>query len=169
MKIKKLWPAFGLVLFALSISYAEEMPGSSQHSTSDPGHRNVVGTVTKTTTDMISVEMTEGTVRNFTVKAAAREGITKLKTGDRVLLEFDEGNQIINIIDIGERHQLVKGAVMSVDQVKQMITLKLKDGTSQSFKMKAAMAGKMNNIKTGADVTLMIDQHNKSAMDAHID
>lgn len=168
MKMKKLWLAFGVLLLASSISYAGEMPQSSE-SPDGLGHRSVVGTVSKTTVDIISLKTEEGTVRNFTVKAAAREGITRLKTGDRVLLEFDEGNEIINIIDIGEKHQLVKGAVMSVDQVKKVITLTLKDGTSESFKMKEAMAGKMNNIKAGANVVLIIDQHNNSAMDAHIE
>jgi len=117
---------------------------------------------------MISLEMEEGTVRSFTVKAAARDGVTRLKVGDRVLLEFDEGNQIVDIIDIGEKHQLVKGEVVEVNQEKKIITLKLKDGKSQSYKMKEAMAGKMGNINKGAAVTLMVD-HNLSAMDAHVD
>ena len=173
MRTKKVLLAFWLFLFTFSIAYAEDFSGdarrSSAASTSGQGHRSVVGTVSKTTQDMISLEMPEGTTRNFTVKDAAREGVTKLQPGDRILLEFDEGNQIIDIVNLGEKHQLIRGEVLGVDQEKKVITLKLKSGASQSYKMKEAMAGKMNNIKKGNVVTLMVDQHNNSAMDVHVD
>lgn len=172
MKIKELWLTFGLVIFSLSVAYAGDSPGGgSQRSSSaiDQSHRNVIGTISKTTENMLTVETEEGTTRSFTVKSAAIDGVTKLQQGDRVLLELDEGNQIIDIRDIGEKHQLVRGEVVGVDRDKKIVTLKLKNGTAQSYGMKEAMAGKMNNIEKGAMVTLMVDQHNKLAMDVHVE
>jgi hypothetical protein len=172
MKIKKFWLPFGLVIFTLSIVYAGDLPGGgSQHSTSTSGqgHRNVIGTISKTTENMLTLKTEEGTTRSFTVKSAEIDGVTKLQPGDRVLLELDEGNQIIGINDIGEKHQLVHGEVVGIDRDKKIVTLKLKNGTSQSYGMKEAMAGKMNNIEKGAIVTLMVDQRNNLAIDVHVE
>lgn len=174
MKIEKGWLTFGLVLFTLSIAYAGDSPGggsqlSASNSASDQGRRNVIGTVSKATENMLTVETAEGTTRSFTVKSAAMDGVTKLHPGDRVLLELDSGNQIIGINDIGEKHLLVRGEVVGIDRDKKTVTLKLKNGTSQSYGMKEAMAGKMNNIEKGAMVTLMVDQRNNLAMDVHVD
>ena len=172
MKLQRLWLPFGLIIFSISIAYAADSPdGGLQRSSSNlnQGHSTVVGTISKTTENMLTLETENGTTRNFTVKSAKIDGVTKLQTGDRVLLELDEGNQIIGIKNIGEKHQLVHGEVVGIDQSKKTITLKLKNGTSQSYGMKEAMAGKMNNIEKGAVVTLMIDQRNNLAMDVHVD
>jgi hypothetical protein len=172
MKIKELWLTFGLVLFALSIAFAGDLPGGGSKPSSsiiDQGQRSVVGTISKTTENMLTLETEEGTNRTFTVKTAKIDLVTKLHPGDRVLLELDNGNQIIGIHDIGEKHQLVRGEVVGIDRDKKTVTLKLKNGTSQSYGMKEAMAGKMNNIAKGAVVTLMIDQRNNLAMDVQVE
>jgi len=172
MKMKKWWLTFGLVMSALSIAYAGDLPGGSSQrspSISGQGHRNVIGTVSKTTERMLSVKTEEGTTRSFTVKSAAIDGVTNLQPGDRVLLELDEGNQIIGINAIGEKHQLVHGKVVEIDRNKKIVTLELKNGTSQSYGMKEAMAGKMNNIEKEAVVTLMVDQRNNLAIDVHVE
>jgi hypothetical protein len=118
---------------------------------------------------MLTLETEKGATRSFTVKSAEIDGVTKLQPGDRVLLELDEGNQIIGINNIGEKHQLVHGEIVGIDRNKKIITLKLENGTSQSYGMKEAMSGKMNNIEKGAVVTLMIDQYNNLAMDVHVE
>jgi len=172
MKLKKLWLPFGLIIFTISIAHAGDSPARDvQRSDSkmDQGHSRVIGTISKTTQHMLTLETEKGTTRNFTVKSAEIDGVTKLQPGDRVLLELDEGNQIIGIQNMGEKHQLVHGKVMGIDRDKKTVTLKFKDGTSQSYGMKEAMAGKMNNIEKGAVVTLMIDQHNNLTMDVHVD
>ncbi len=169
MNIKKLWPAFGLVLFAFTVAQADMPSGGSEQR---PGqtHKSVVGTVNKATEEMLTLQIDGGTTtRNFTVKSAAREGIAGLKKGDRVVLEFDEGNQIVDIIHIGVKHELVHGSVMGVDKERSLITIQFEDGKSQSYKMKEAMAAKMNNIKKGTEITMMVDQHSNSAMDVHVD
>jgi len=172
MKIQKWWLTLGFVVFTLAIAHAGDSPGGGSQPSSSAigqGHRNVIGTVSKATENMLTLETEEGTTRNFTVKSAVIEGVTKLQTGDRVLLELDEGNQIIDIRDIGVKHQLVRGEVVGIDRDKKIITLKLNNGASQSYGMKDAMAGKMNNIEKGAMVTLMVDQHNNLAMDVHVE
>ena len=172
MKMQNWWLTFGLVIFTLSIAYAGDLPGGGSPdstATSDQGHRNVIGTISKTTENMLTVETEEGTTRTFTVQSAAIDGITKLRPGDRVVLELDEGNQIIGINDIGEKHQLVRGEVVGIDRDKKTVTLKLNNGTSQSYGMKEAMAGKMNNIEKGAIVILMVDERNNLAKDVHVE
>jgi len=172
MKRTNWWLTLGLALFTLSIAYAGDvLGGDSQRSSTTPGqgHRNVIGTISTTTATMLTVETDEGTTRNFTVKSAEIDGITKLQPGDRVVLELDEGNQIIGINDIGEKHQLVRGEVVSINRDKKTVTLKLNNGISQSYGMKEAMAGKMNNIEKGAIVVLMVDEHNNLAMDVHVE
>ena len=172
MKIKKWWLTFGLVIFTLSIAHAGDSSGGGSQrssSTSGQGHRSVIGTISKATENMLTLETNEGTTRNFTVKSAKIDGVTKLQPGDRVSLELDEGNQIIGVNDIGEKHQLARGEVVGIDRNKKIVTLKLKNGTSQSYGMKEAMAGKMNNIQKGAMVTLMVDQRNNLAMDVHVE
>lgn len=172
MTIQKWCMTFGLVIATTSIGYAGDLPGARSQpsgSTIGQGQRNVIGTVSSVTANMLAVKTEEGSTRSFTVKTAAADLVTKLEPGDRVLLEMDEGNQIIGIHDIGEKHQLVRGEVTGIDQTKKILTLKLRNGTSQSYGMKEAMAGKMNNISAGAVVTLMIDPRNNLAMDVQVE
>lgn len=172
MNIRTGWIACGCAVFTLSMAQAAELPGAgSLQAPSMPGqgHRSLIGTVTKTTDTMLTVETEEGTSRSFSLKAAKVDGISTLHPEDRVLLELDEENQIIGIHDIGEKHQLVRGEIVGIDRVKKIITLKLMNGTSQSYGMKEAMAGKMNNIEAGAVVMLMVDQRNHLAMDVHVE
>ena len=164
--------AFGWMLLTSGSVHSEDFLGGVRQrvtSTTSQGHGNVIGTVSKVTENMLTVDTEEGTTRSYTVKTAAIDGVTKLQSGDRVLLEIDEGNQIIGINNIGEKHQLVHGEVVGIDRDKNIVTLDLKDGTSQSYGMKSAMAGKMNNILKGAIVTLMVDQRNNLAIDVHVD
>lgn len=184
MKITNWLLAFGFVVFGLSSAYSGESSDGGGHqfisnstaarTTPSPsmgikGHRSVIGTVSKVTENMLTLETAEGTTRNITVKSAKIDGVTKLQPGDRVLLELDEENQIVGVNDLGETHQLIRGEVASIDRDKKTVTLKIKNGTSQSYGMKEAMAGKMNNIAKGSMVTLMVDQRNNLAMDVHID
>jgi hypothetical protein len=172
MNATKWWLTFGMVIVTLSFAYAGDSPGGASpdsSSTIGQGQRTVIGTISKTTDTMLTLKTEEGTTRTFTVKAAAIDGVTKLQPDDRVLLEVDAGNQIIGIHNMGDKHQLVRGEIVGLDQTKKTVTLKLQNGTSQSYGMKEAMAGKMNNIEKGAVVTLMIDPRNTLAMDVQVE
>lgn len=83
---------------------------------------NVIGTVRKATEERVSLEIEGGTTRHFTPKKAKKTAITPLQPGDRVLLEFDEGDQIIDMIHIGQKDQLVliHGEIIEYDQEKKI-------------------------------------------------
>lgn len=131
--------------------------------------QSVIGTVSQASEEAISLELEGGTTRHFTMKGAIKSGAIP-HPGDRILLEFDERNQIIDMIHIGGKHQLalIHGEVISVDSDKKVVTLKLKNGTSQFYKMKEEVAEKMTDIEKGTAVTVMVDQLNHSIVDAHV-
>src|SRR5579863_659332 len=94
----------------------------------------------------------------------------RLKPGDKVTLELDEGNQVIDIekgaVSEQERtHAAVTGEVLSYDRVKKEVTLKVKTGEPQSFMLKDAAATKMNAIKPGTRIVLEVDEENKMGSD----
>ncbi len=131
--------------------------------------QSVIGTVSQASEETVSLEMEGGTTRHFTVQGAGKSG-TIPHPGDRILLEFDEGNRIIGMINIGGKHQvvLVHGEVVGVDSDKKVITLKLKNGTPQFYKMKEEVADQMINIEKGTAVTVMVDRQSDSIIDAHV-
>lgn len=131
--------------------------------------QSVIGTVSQASEETISLEMEGGTTRHFTIKGPGKSEVI-LHPGDRILLEFDEGNQIIDMIHIGGKHQLalIHGEVVSVDSDKKVVTLKLKNGTSQFYKMKEEVAEKMTHIEKGTAITVMVDPQNHSIVDAHV-
>ncbi len=165
MNWNKVWLAGVLFIITPAMAYAADLPrGDRQSSTLGDGHKNTFGVVTKVTEDMISVALETGTTRNFSVKDTEREGISECKPGERVLLELDEGNQIIDITDLGAMHRLVRGEVAGIDPINRIVTLTLRDGSSRSYRMKDAVAAKMNLVAAGAVVTVMTDHHNGYVM-----
>jgi hypothetical protein len=164
------WSA--LVLSAL-VSGQSVIAAETQTPAGQMGHRTVSGVVTKATHDMISLKTSEGTVRNFTFKEARKEGIGGLSVGDKVTLELDEGNQIIDINKeagispggVSGEHRSISGTVVKFDRVKKEVTLKLKDGKTQTYSMKDPAAAKMNNVKNGTPITIYLDEENSLVMD----
>jgi hypothetical protein len=45
------------------------------------------------------------------------------------------------------------------------VTLKLKDGKTQTYSMKDPAAGKMNKVKNGTPITIYLDEENSMVMD----
>ena len=165
MNWNRIWLTGVLFVIAPAMAYAGDLPSQSrQFSTAGHSHRNTFGVVTKVTPDMISVALETGTTRTFSVRDTEREGIGECKLGERVLLDLDEGNQIIDINDLGAMHHLVRGEVADIDPVNRVVTLNLRDGTSRSYKMKDAVAAKMNLVAARAVVTFMTDHHNGYVM-----
>lgn len=130
---------------------------------------HVIGTVKELTEEMLSLELEGGVIRDFSTRDAKKSEAAHLKPGNRVLLECNEADEVVDIVNIGQKHQLVLVRGEIVGQDKKRITLRLKNGTSQSYEMEGAMAGKMSEIKKGTSVTLIADQQNHSAIDAHVD
>ena len=89
--------------------------------------------------------------------------------GDRILLKLNEDNQIIAINRSGkgeagesmEAHQTVTGGVERFDATSKTVVLKLKDGSTQSFKMKDVAAAKMGSVAPGISVKMEIDEESR--------
>jgi len=164
------WAGLGVMVIIFFVAGSAWSQEGQKSTLERQGHRTVVGIVSKVTEHSIVVKTKEGTSRNFSVKEATLEGLAKLKPGDKVTLELDEGNQVIDIekgaVSEQERtHAAVTGEVLSYDRVKKEVTLKVKTGEPQSFMLKDAAATKMNAIKPGTRIVLEVDEENKMGSD----
>lgn len=156
-------------------------------SQSDELHRKLTGEVDRIEGDMVFLKTEEGTVRNFGVKEAKKEGLKGLKPGDRITIELDEGNEIADIhkeaqmaegdqsgADSPEgkggaspdKHRSITGTIEFFDAMEKKVTLKTKEGKSQSFELKNPAISKLTGVAPGTEVTLEIDEQNR-VMDAH--
>jgi hypothetical protein len=170
MDMRKRWAGFGLMAIILFIAGSAWSEMEQKDTMKRSGHRTVVGTVSKVTEHSILVKTEEGTIRNFAVKDAVQEGIARLKPGDIVTLELDEGNQVIDIekgatSEKERSHSMVAGEVVSYDRVKKEVTLKMQTGESRSFRLKEAAASKMNSVKAGSRIVMEVDEENNMGSD----
>lgn len=162
-------------LLGTSIAYADA-PVPSDPQVPETAHRTLHGTVTKIENGMLFLRTEEGTIRNFSTKNIKEvEKVRNLKEGDALVLEFDEGNQIIHIdrlsehdaLSEAERHQTVAGHVEAYDPLARTLTLKLRDGTTRSFELKPSASLKAAGLKKGTVVVMEIDEDNDQVMDLH--
>lgn len=137
------------------------------------GHREVSGTIEKVESDLISVKTEEGTTRTFTVTEGKRENARSFKPGDKVVLEMDEGNQIVDIHREGaiitegdHRHRSISGTLKMFSRTDKKIIIEANDGGTESFLVKDSAASKLGSIREGTQVTLEIDEQNR-VMDVH--
>lgn len=137
------------------------------------GHREVSGTIEKVESDLISVKTTEGTTRSFTVNEGKREEIRSFKPGDKVVLEMDEGNQIVDIHREGaiitegdHRHRSIAGTLKMFSRTDKKIIIESNDGGTESFLVKDSAASKLGSIREGTRITLEVDEQNR-VMDVH--
>jgi cold shock CspA family protein len=185
MKTSTLFSAFFLLALGLSTAYGGDLLDGGQELKSESAHRNVNGTIEKIESNSVFIKTDEGTSRNFAVNEVKREGLKSLKAGDKVTVELDEGNQIVDIHRDGElaqkdesastdmggpakngNHRSITGTIEMFDQAKKSITIKSDNGKTESFELKDAAFTKLNSVKKGEKVTLEIDEQNR-VMDAH--
>ena len=172
----RLW----IVVWILASTLLVPSPGYSQGTLklNKEGHRWVLGTIEKVMEGSFSIKTKEGTTRNFSNKELEKERIRNPRVGEFLVMEFDEGNQIIDIdrvdslemepSDMGEFHQVVLGKHVSMDAVKKRVTLRVKGKGKKSFKLKEAAATKMMSIKPGTVVLLEIDEESNMVNDFDI-
>lgn len=162
----------GILILAMiaQVFYAGHVMADDDPSS---GHREVSGTIEKVESDLISVKTNEGTTRSFTVKEGKREEIRSFKPGDKVVLEMDEGNQIVDIHREGaiitegdHRHRSVAGELKMFSRADKKIIIESADGGTESFLVKDSAASKLGSIREGTRVTLEIDEQNR-VMDVH--
>lgn len=172
----RLWIILGLMMSALWISspgYAQGTPELNKE-----GHRWVLGTIEKVEAGSFTIKTKEGTARNFGIAELEKERIRNPRVGDFLVMEFDEGNQIIDIDrvasldlevkDISELHQRVMGEQVSVDMAKKRVTLKVQGKGKETYQMKDAAATKMASVKPGTVVLLELDEENRMVNDFDI-
>jgi hypothetical protein len=172
-----MWLALGVLIGVASFVYAEPpsggTAGSSQAVADYPEyHLFVRGTVETITDDDVLLKTGKGVMREFSLKQVRREKIRGLKAGDRLELELDAGDQII---DIGRaapgavkrlgKVLIVRGTVEQYDRVKKVLTLKLGNGASKTFIMKSEAAVRMDDVQTGIHLTVLLDPNNKMVED----
>lgn len=175
------------LLLSFSTAFAGDLLDGGPKLQEDAGiHRSVTGTVERIESDMVFLKTEEGTTRNFGVKESQKEGLDGIQKGDKITVELDEGNAIIDIHKEGmvaqggqevtgqedkggpgnQGHKQIKGTVEIFDHVKRSITLQTDGGKSETFEVKDAAALKLNNVKKGDKVSLELDEQNR-VMDAH--
>jgi cold shock CspA family protein len=171
--MKKEWLKGFLVLAMMmaQVFYAGHVMAADEPA---KGHREVIGTVQKVEGDLISVKTGEGTTRNFTVKEGQREGFKSMKPGDQVVLEMDEGNQIVDIHPKGmlsskgtHGHRSITGTVENFSRSDKTMKVKTKEGKTESFGIKDSALAKLGSIKEGSQITVEVDEQNR-VMDAHL-
>jgi hypothetical protein len=165
------------LLLGASIAYADApLPSDPQVPTL--GHRTLKGTVTKLENGSLLLRTEEGTLRNFSTKNIKEvEKVQGLKEGDVLVLELDEGNQIIHIDRLSEQsgpqgpapHKTVTGHVEKYDPIERKLTLKLEDGTTQAFALKPPANIKAASLEQGMVVVMEIDEDNNQVMDLHVE
>jgi hypothetical protein len=174
MKPYKLMVAMGLLVLASSVGYAVRPSGAvGIRPTFDPDATHfTTGVVQRIRDGMVYLKTKEGTTREFSMKAANQEKLKGLATGDRLRLDLDRGDQITHISRIGldssrphQKDPIVKGTIDRYDPVRRVVTLRLGDGITKSYRMKDAAATRMMDVKTGTRVSLVLDLENHMVED----
>ena len=159
--------------FAIVMTVMTVMIGASAQATTleglEPGHRMLTGTVTDIRGGMVFIETAEGTSRKFGTQDVAQERLQGVRVGDRITLEVDENNLLVDLGLISDpelpQEETVSGKLVEFDEMNKTVTLSTESGQRMSFRMKDAATAKIANKQPGDRVTLRIDQQNHLAMD----
>jgi hypothetical protein len=157
MKRDKRWFIFFLIAGILLIA-------STGHSDNKQAHRILKVTVTDINGDMLTYKTEEGTTRNVALKVVEQfEKIENVKKGDQLVMEFDEGNQLIRI-NRPDR-ATISGEILKFDAAGKKVTVKLKDGSTETYTVIPPVVSKMSGLPEGAMVALDIDAKNNFVKD----
>lgn len=132
----------------------------------DAPHHMINGTVKSIEGDMVSVKLETGVTRRFGVAEAKKEGIKSLKEGDKVSLQVNEANLIVDIHKDGamaqnqRQHRSIVGTVEQFDPLQKKVTVKTDQGKTETFEIKMPIIAKLSGIEQGTKVTMEIDEQN---------
>jgi hypothetical protein len=128
------------------------------------GHRTQTVTVTRITGDTLFYKTEEGTTRNIALKIVEKyEQVENVKVGDKLSIEFDEGNQVIRI---NRPDRLtVSGQLMKFDSTDRKVTVKLNDGTTKTYTVIPPVVSKLSVVPEGTNIVLDIDMKNNFVKD----
>lgn len=99
-------------------------------------HKFSIVSVDKISGDSISLKTEKGGERSLSIKETEKEGIFNLKEGDKLYLEIDEGNQIVDIdrltaeghLDHPEDHQTVIGELVRYEKANREVMIRVEGG-----------------------------------------
>ena len=170
-----LWGVGVMVLTFLAVSqgYTQGTPKLNKE-----GHRWILGTIEKVDKDSFVIKTKEGTSRNFGIKELEKEKIRNPKAGEFLVMEFDEGNQIIDIdrvgsldmepTDVSDFHQTVVGEHVNLDSEQKRVTLRVTGRGNKTYQLKESAATKMKSVKPGTVILLELDEENNMVNDFDI-
>ena len=158
---------------AYAVDQADKTEGELHPAISkEAPHHTLNGTVKEIRGGEVAVKLETGPIRRFGVVEAKKEGIKSLKEGDKVALELNEANLIVDIHKEGtmaqsqEQHRSVAGTVEQFDPLQRRVTVKTEDGKTETFEIKMPIIAKLSGIEQGAKITMEIDEQNRVA-DVH--
>lgn len=154
--IKRLFLLLGLVMLVSPAADAADLsnggPYLSLPSSETRVRMNFFWTIQRIEDGMVFFKMDDGTLRNFGIKDAKREGLKEFKPGDLVSVEIDDDNEILHI------NRAAAGTVEAFDPMKKVITIKVGHGKEQTFLMDDAVATRTNGIRRGTGVKVEVDK-----------
>lgn len=151
-----LFQSLFFVLLVSSTAFAAKMHNGPVDRPAHSEIRNLIfATVEKVESDTVLFRTEDGTVRDFGVKEAKREGLQKFRAGEWVTLEVNDQNSIVEI------HQAAVGTVQTVDPEKRRIQIQTGPMKSRTYSLGEAAFDKLAHAKNGAKVKLELDPHNR--------
>jgi hypothetical protein len=168
MNLNKLRFAFFILAALLTGSAGDSAGEPLDRSLKDQGHRLLNVTVTDIKGDTLFYKTEEGTVRNVALKIVEQqEKVGRVNVGDQLVMEFDEGNQLIRASrpDVSFKRLTVSGQIVGVDSAANKVVLKLENGKTQTYTMIPPASLKMAAVPKGTTVLLDIDPKNNFVKD----
>ena len=149
--------------FAILFMISALLTSSTGYSAGE-GHRTLIVTVTQIKGDSLYYKTEEGTTRNISLKIVEKyEQVQNVKVGDKLSIEFDEGNQVIRI-DRADR-LTVSGQLLKFDATEKKVTIKLNDGAIQAYTVIPPVVSKLAAVPEGTTIVLDIDMKNNFVKD----
>ncbi|MGB3940293.1 MAG: hypothetical protein WBK96_02235 [Candidatus Manganitrophaceae bacterium] len=157
-------PLFFLVLFLSATVFAGEKSsdGSNPPVTQSEARNRVFATVERIESNSIFFKAEDGTLRDFGVKEAKRDGLKKFRKGELVALEINDQNNIVRI------YRAAAGTLKTVDSGKRRMVIQAEGKKSMAYSLEDAAMGKLTSAKEGSKIKLQLGRHNR-VMDVELE
>lgn len=148
-------PILLLALFVSSKAFAGETGGDLVAPPTRSEVRNrVFATVEKIESKTVFFKAEDGTVRDFGIKEAKRDGLRGIKRGAWVALEINDQNNIAHI------HKAAVGTIEKFDPEKRKIAIHV-GKKARVYPLEDAALGKLADARKGARIKLELDRRNR--------
>ena len=129
--------------------------------------QRVSGIVDRVDDHTIHIRTDEGPVQSYSFSKRNRDDVHAFNEGDRVVVERDWGNRIVDIFPAtvllssqAYGYRTIKGKVETFSPSDERLTLKTRGGETETFVVRGPALRKMNSIKDGSRVTVEVDDAN---------